>query len=416
MIGKYGQLVINNKEELINEIGIMLPHTSIHLIGPSGSGKTTIAEDLMNIKELGIDELKIIRLQGVSSEDFRLPVVKTVRKSDDLFGEKEEKVVELINMGVFQEILDNPSKTYLVLFDEILRADATVAPLLFGLLEGRINGIKAPNLRVICASNYGEEYITNFDFSDSALRRRQIFIEYVPSKDDILDFMREKEYNNILLECVEMLDKGDIINHDGTKYELEQDTQLGSWNLLNERWKSKKVKNYKEARNDISVYGPLMLNGKTISSLVTKLTLLEQMQEIDFHKEIIKGKALEEGKVLKNKKGVEINKDEMLTELKIRTKTFILNETLDKNNDYMKENFKDILEIFKNDKILMISLITDLKNKINSRVSKTPSLASKLKPIFINIIDELGDKSIGDDKVMAKLCSDLMETANLQAS
>ena len=228
--------------------------------------------------------------------------------------------------------------------------------------------------------------------------------------------MREKEYNNILLECVEMLDKGDIINHDGTKYELEQDTQLGSWNLLNERWKSKKVKNYKEARNDISVYGPLMLNGKTISSLVTKLTLLEQMQEIDFHKEIIKGKALEEGKVLKNKKGVEINKDEMLTELKIRTKTFILNETLDKNNDYMKENFKDILEIFKNDKILMISLITDLKNKINSRVSKTPSLASKLKPIFINIIDELGDKSIGDDKVMAKLCSDLMETANLQAS
>lgn len=154
MIGKYGQLVINNKEELINEIGIMLPHTSIHLIGPSGSGKTTIAEDLMNIKELGIDELKIIRLQGVSSEDFRLPVVKTVRKSDDLFGEKEEKVVELINMGVFQEILDNPSKTYLVLFDEILRADATVAPLLFGLLEGRINGIKAPNLRVICASNY----------------------------------------------------------------------------------------------------------------------------------------------------------------------------------------------------------------------------------------------------------------------
>ena len=57
-------------------------------------------------------------------------------------------------MGVFQEIIDNPQKTYLILFDEILRADASVAPLLFGLLEGRINGIKVNNMRVLACSNY----------------------------------------------------------------------------------------------------------------------------------------------------------------------------------------------------------------------------------------------------------------------
>ena len=156
MVGDYGQIIIKEKKELLNEIATMLPFTSIHLIGPSGSGKTTIAEELVNIKELGIDELKILRLQGVSSEDFRLPIVKTIKKKDDLFGneDKEEKTVELINMGVFQEIIDNPQKTYLILFDEILRADASVAPLLFGLLEGRINGIKVNNMRVLACSNY----------------------------------------------------------------------------------------------------------------------------------------------------------------------------------------------------------------------------------------------------------------------
>ena len=79
MIGDYGQIIIKEKKELLKEIATMLPFTSIHLIGPSGSGKTTIVEDLMNIKELGIDELKILRLQGVSSEDFRLPIVKTIK-------------------------------------------------------------------------------------------------------------------------------------------------------------------------------------------------------------------------------------------------------------------------------------------------------------------------------------------------
>lgn len=156
MVGDYGQIIIKEKKELLKEIAAMLPFTSIHLIGPSGSGKTTIAEELVNIKELGIDELKILRLQGVSSEDFRLPIVKTIKKKDELFGneDREEKTVELINMGVFQEIIDNPQKTYLILFDEILRADASVAPLLFGLLEGRINGIKVNNMRVLACSNY----------------------------------------------------------------------------------------------------------------------------------------------------------------------------------------------------------------------------------------------------------------------
>jgi len=112
MIGKYGQIIINDKKTLLKEITTMLPYTTIHLIGPSGSGKTSLVENLINIKELEIDELKIVRLQGVSSEDFRLPVVKTLKKNFSF--EEERKVVELINMGIFQEILDNPDKKYLI--------------------------------------------------------------------------------------------------------------------------------------------------------------------------------------------------------------------------------------------------------------------------------------------------------------
>ena len=279
MVGDYGQIIIKEKKELLKEIVTMLPFTSIHLIGPSGSGKTTIAEELVNIKELGIDELKILRLQGVSSEDFRLPIVKTIKKKDELFGneDKEEKTVELINMGVFQEIIDNPQKTYLILFDEILRADASVAPLLFGLLEGRINGIKVNNMRVLACSNYGEQYITNFDFSDSALRRRQIFIEYIPCKEDVIDFIKEKNYNSILTECMELLPMSDIVNHDKASKELEQDTQLGSWNLLNNRWNKLGINSYDEGRNDISSYGEYFFNTKTKSSLLNKLVLLKQL-------------------------------------------------------------------------------------------------------------------------------------------
>lgn len=114
MIGKYGQIIVDSKNILMEEVKTMLPFTSIHLIGPSGSGKTSFVESLIKDKELKIDEIKILRLQGVSSEDFRLPIVKETIKKD---GTKE-KVVELINMGVFQEILDNPDKRYLVFLDK----------------------------------------------------------------------------------------------------------------------------------------------------------------------------------------------------------------------------------------------------------------------------------------------------------
>lgn len=387
MIGKYGQIIINDKKTLLKEITTMLPYTTIHLIGPSGSGKTSLVESLINIKELEIDELKIVRLQGVSSEDFRLPVVKTLKKNFSF--EEERKVVELINMGIFQEILDNPDKKYLVFFDELLRAEASITPLLFGLLERRINGIKAPNMLVMCSSNYGDEYISNFDFSDSVLRRRQIFIEYKPSKDDILDFMKENRYNDILISAISDMKIEEIISHDDTSLELEQDTQLGSWSLLNDRWKKLKIETFKAGRLDISKYGEYFFSSKTKKKFLNNLTLLEQLDDIDVHKQIIVNKGLENDKDILNQQGEVINKAIMLTELKIRTKKFIINQTLNKDENYFLDYFDDILQVFKNDTLLFIILIEEFKERAKGN-NKNKSIWRR---IVVKILKEISETS-----------------------
>lgn len=387
MIGKYGQIIINDKKTLLKEISTMLPYTTIHLIGPSGSGKTSLVESLINIKELEIDELKIVRLQGVSSEDFRLPVVKTLKKNFSF--EEERKVVELINMGIFQEILDNPDKKYLVFFDELLRAEASITPLLFGLLERRINGIKAPNMLVMCSSNYGGEYISNFDFSDSALRRRQIFIEYKPSKDDILDFMKENRYNDILISAISDMKIEEIISHDDTSLELEQDTQLGSWSLLNDRWKKLKIETFKAGRLDISKYGEYFFSSKTKKKFLNNLTLLEQLDDIDVHNQIIVNKGLENDKNILNQQGEVINKAIMLTELKIRTKKFIINQTLNKDENYFLDYFDDILQVFKNDTLLFIILIEEFKERAKGN-NKNKSIWRR---IAVKILKEISETS-----------------------
>ena len=379
MVGKYGQVVIENKKTLMEEIKTMLPFTSIHLIGPSGSGKTSLVEELIKEDSLKIDEIKILRLQGVSSEDFRLPVIKeTVRKDGS-----REKVVELINMGIFQEILDNPEKQYLVFLDEMLRANSEVAPLLFSILERRINGIPVDNMYVVASSNFGGQYIQNFDFSDSALRRRQIFIEYVPSKQDILDFCQDHDYNELLLEVMQNLSINDLISHDQTTKELEQDTQLGSWHLLNCRWNLKKIKDYSKAILDISSFGGYCLSDNSKQAVLNQLSILKQLQEIDIDKEIIKKHGLDPDVVIYNKKGKVFDKEGKESELRIRTKEFILKQTLAGKENYFANNFEDIFETFSSDMVMLIALLKDLKDRVE-KLSKKDKKLGKTLEVFKN--------------------------------
>lgn len=154
MKNNYGVVEIDNLKDLTREIELMLPFSTISLIGPSGTGKTYLTQQLINNPKLGIDKLVILRLQGLTSEDFRIPVLNTTVVTRDGV-EREEKQVDFATIGIFKEIDDNPETKYLLFFDEILRADRSVAPLLFSILEGKmLDGIKRDNVRIMTAFNY----------------------------------------------------------------------------------------------------------------------------------------------------------------------------------------------------------------------------------------------------------------------
>ena len=106
----------------------------------------------------------------------------------------------------------------------------------------------------------------------------------------------------------------------------------------------------------------------------------------------------------------------MLTELKIRTKTFILNETLTKEKNYLLDNLKDILFVFRNDQILAVSLISNLKSKIKIMSEKDSSISNKLMSKFLDIIDRIGDMVDSKDEEYSKLCQEIMDSANLKAN
>lgn len=364
-MNKIGQVQIEDKETLIEEVTRMLPFSTITLLGPSGTGKTTFVEEIARSKQLNIDKLVILRLQGLSSEDFRIP---TLQEEIDLKTGKKtnKKIIEFAKIGVFKEIIDNPDKKYLVFLDEILRSDASVAPLLFELLERKIDGIFRENLYIITAANYGENYISNIDYSDSALRRRQIFIEYIPQKKDVVEFMIKNEYHPLILEIIEYLNDSYILNHDKSSKELEQDTQLGSWDLLNKRWKTmnKPSDDYEFFKEDLLKYANYMFSEYTINEMLNKITLLEEIKVVDIQKVIIENDAL--------------NNDEYLNTLSERVRSKIINKRKDlltktkqfikesyiKDHNYFEKNILNICKVYVNDIPYLNALLLDLKRNI----------------------------------------------------
>lgn len=121
MKNNYGVVEIDNLKDLTREIELMLPFSTISLIGPSGTGKTYLTQQLINNPKLGIDKLVILRLQGLTSEDFRIPVLNTTVVTRDGV-EREEKQVDFATIGIFKEIDDNPETKYLLFFDKNLVA------------------------------------------------------------------------------------------------------------------------------------------------------------------------------------------------------------------------------------------------------------------------------------------------------
>ncbi|MGL5716131.1 MAG: AAA family ATPase [Paraclostridium sp.] len=406
MRNEFGVVEVNSMKELLREIKLMLPHTTISLVGPSGTGKTHLIEGLKHAPELGIDELIVLRLQGLSSEDFRLPIVNTVTTIRHGI-ECTEKQVDLINMGIFKEIDANPNKNYCLFLDEYVRSSADVAPLLFSLLEGKMfDGIKRKNLKVITAFNYGADYSVNIDLSDDALRRRQMFIQYNPSKEDFVNFITENNYNDIIQELAEYLPMSTIVDHETTK-ELMQPSTFGSWALLNERWKTMEkegVLDYTEAKFDIETRGGFFFTDKTCHDITQKLLLLEELNTIDIQKEIIDKNGLHSGEIVKSKNGKPYDIKNKEKEILIKVMNFVRRETMLKEN-YFNDNFVKLISVFEGENTLVISMIKQIQNDIEKMFKREEAqeIIAKKRKVFLglvttmkNVIAETNDERVKD--------------------
>ena len=82
----------------------------------------------------------------------------------------------------------------------------------------------------------------------------------------------------------------------------------------------------------------------------------------------------------------------------------------------MVDNLKDILFVFRNDQILAVSMISDLKAKIKIMSEKDNSLSNKLMSKFLEVIDKIGDMVDSEDKDYSKLCQQIMDSANLKVN
>lgn len=430
--GQYGQIVINDgKDVLVREIVRMLPYTTITLLGPSGSGKTTLVEEIAKDPRLGIDKFVTLRMQGMAAEDFRLPIivdeteVKTGRrKSEETLlnletgRRKVSKSVEFANIGIFKEIIDNPDKKYLLFCDEYARSSADIAPLLFGLLEKRLDGVIAKNLYIMTAINYGESYISNIDFSDSALRRRQIFIEWIPNKEDIKNFMYEKDYHPVIRDLVDLLDMSKIIDHDSVK-ELEQDSQLGSWNLLNNRWKDMELIEkipmmYSNCKTDIALFGSYFFTDRTIKAMLDKLTLLEQVNTIDLQKEIVENEGLTTPDyVVKDKQGKPFDIKGKEIEILIRTK-YMVKDNILKDFKYAEKYADKIFKLFTNNEAMLASFFNEMNKSFEEQFST--AIADKKKSAFALAIYNTGKNGSKTDKKLKRVFDNFVEGISLANS
>lgn len=258
------------------------------------------------------------------------------------------------------------------------------------------------------SENYGisgDNYETHIDLTDDALRRRQVFIQYNPSKDDFINFIEEKNYHPIIRELSEYLPIDIILDHETTK-ELMQPTTFGSWNLLNKRWEklSKIDKNfdYSEAKMDIETRGRMYFTDRTISEVLNKLILIEELNTIDIQKEIIDKNGLEDGATIYKKNGSVYDKTNKKKQIQIKTLNFVRRESM-MNENYLINNISKLLKVFDDEKTLIVSLIkqiqNDIKRTFGDKGKATAISLEKERKVFLGAVKIIKEEAVNNEKV-----------------
>ena len=315
MASAKGSIVVRTEENLLKMIKKVLPKRTVLIVGEAGTGKTVLVENMKGQK-IGftenspvIDEVVVLRLGAMSSEDFIIPFVKEREIVKD--GHKlKEKVVETAELSIFKAAKDNPHKNYLLFLDEVNRVSHDMQKILFSLAEQKTpQGEHLPNIYVIAAINHGDAYDLDIEISDIALKRRFAFIEFSPEVDN---FKTDKSHR-LIQEIKPYLTRTDDIidtNLKDADKVFEQATTYGSYasysSYLEELEAELTIKtgkdnfklSYEEAANDmVTTAGPLYFKGETANKIADIYFMLENTKSFDFEQ------IIEDGKVDKNKWG-----------------------------------------------------------------------------------------------------------------
>ena len=328
------------KEILINDkMNERIP-TPLVVIGGAGIGKT------YNITEIcqGLcDELHVVRLSNLSDEDFiGMPHIDSVTD-----------VLEFKLIGPLERVRKNPDKKIYIILDEINRVKREHQAPLFAFLEGIIRGEHYPNLRIVCAMNFGENYsVDDGLFDDYAFRNRLDFINFIPTKVDGINFFKKQGYNEHLIavaqkDNVELYDF--IMKGDEESY-LEQPTTFRGWRRFDARIKaleeiSGEECTLEDVSNEFKRSGERYFNNKTGQQILKTFNDLIKIKTLDVKDVLKKGVIPDEFK-------------QMEYEILLRVKDLVVDNLEAK---FLEKNSSNIIKLFKGEWNLLSVIIQELK-------------------------------------------------------
>jgi len=192
-------MITKERENLTKNINILKYQKQIILQGPPGTGKTRLAKQMANFIINGDtspkisknkDQVKLIQFHpSYSYEDFVRGIVAKANGT-----QIEYKAEDKILAQMAKEALDNPEKEYILIIDEINRANlSSVLGELIYALEYRDEAVESmyevdnskeiilpSNLYIIGTMNTADRSIGHIDY---AIRRRFAFENILPNED-----------------------------------------------------------------------------------------------------------------------------------------------------------------------------------------------------------------------------------------
>jgi len=177
-------------------------------------------------------------------------------------------VLQYSPMAPLQRILDNPQTGFLLFLDEVNRAPSEMESVLFKLFDRIIVDTKVSNMFVVAAINDDDEDESiNFKLTNPALKSRSIFVNFMPQKNDISDYIKLKKYNKYIQYAMETLMNtteenhvSKLLDYDVPVNSFEQITTLRSYEKWNTRLQRLKFKSLREIKNDFKTSSTLFFS------------------------------------------------------------------------------------------------------------------------------------------------------------